>query len=240
MQKFIQIFFILFILLSQVSYSQSIEERLSKADALFNKKKYPDALRLYQELLNKDEYFTPAMLLKMSFISEGMGEYAGMMYYLCLYYAHEPEQNVLDRIAEMSEKYKLTGYAPHDADYVVYWTRRYHLPLLFLSTLVLGAVVYYFYTLKKRGKEVLFPSIALTVGLGVLFYLYNYGYDWKRGIVKQEKILLMDAPSAAAKVVSSIGKGHSVQIRRQDDIWYWVRFGEKEGYVRSANVFVIE
>src|ERR1041385_2293304 len=73
------------------SFSQVFEYRLKMADSLYLKKQYTQSLELYREIFDQHSY-SPAMLLKMAYIEEGLGQNPMALYYINLYYeiTHDP------------------------------------------------------------------------------------------------------------------------------------------------------
>src|SRR5690606_13561587 len=66
---------LIFLFIIQSFSSQADTGRLLNADSLFQSKNYQEALLVYESILNEDQTYSAAMLLKMAFISEGMGDY---------------------------------------------------------------------------------------------------------------------------------------------------------------------
>src|SRR5689334_22771820 len=55
------------------------------ADSLFRARQYSQSFELYKAILEQ-HYYSPAILLKMAYIQEGLGHLGRSMYYLNLYY----------------------------------------------------------------------------------------------------------------------------------------------------------
>jgi hypothetical protein len=235
------LFFLSGIFIPEVVSAQAYLGKIRSADSLFRQRKYTDAFRLFNEVLTKDNYFTYKMLLQMAYIKEGMNDYASTMYYLNLYYLNNPEQKVLNKISELATKNNLKGYEPNDLEYLMAIYKKNQVWfLLMIFTLFIGFSGYLIYR-KIIGKEILYPSIALSFALAIFFFIYNYyGVDWQKGIVKNEKIFLMDAPAAGSELLSTLSKGDCVQILEQEDIWYKVKWKDKIAYLRANNVYVIK
>ncbi|MCU0449922.1 MAG: SH3 domain-containing protein [Bernardetiaceae bacterium] len=235
------------------------EQLLSQADVLFGKQKYNEAFNLYAKVLDQGES-SPQMLLKMAYIRENSGDPTNALYYLNLHYAQAPSTEVHDKIAELAEKNGLEGYKIGDVEYLVYLFRQYFGYLIVLGSLLAGLTLLGLYLIKKRGRDVLYPGIALTTFFGFLFYVINYQLSLPRGIVKSEKAFLMNAPSAGGELVSTLPQGQCLRIVGKQDIWYKVRiddeassklrlktaaFGRGENetpgyYIRQSNLLVIE
>ena len=46
----------------------------------------------------------------------------------------------------------------------------------------------------------------------------------------------MDGPSAGASVISVVNEGHRVEVVGKTDVWYKVRWGEDEVFVRDHSL----
>ena len=73
------IFFLIFFTINIFANEKYL---LNKGDSLFKLKKYVDAKKLYENLFYEKNYFSDAMLLKLSFIEEGIGNYDKALIYL--------------------------------------------------------------------------------------------------------------------------------------------------------------
>ena len=79
----------------QVTIARKISGfRLKTADSLFITKKYTQSLDHYEQILKQGQY-TPAMLLKMAYVHEGLNEIGSAMYYLNLYHIATNDKMVL-------------------------------------------------------------------------------------------------------------------------------------------------
>src|SRR4051812_40914450 len=81
-------------------FSQTSSHRLRTADSLFQAKRYTQSFEHYQEMLKQNQ-FTPAMLLKMAFIQEGLLHIGQSMYYLNLYFIATHDESALDKMNEL-------------------------------------------------------------------------------------------------------------------------------------------
>src|SRR6478735_4065061 len=96
------------------------QNSLSKADSLFKAKHYTESLELYQHYYQSGNY-SPAMLLKMAYIQEGLGKISQSIYYLQLYYQASADEQALRKIEELAAKNKLEGYTS-DSDQTFFRT----------------------------------------------------------------------------------------------------------------------
>ena len=77
------IFFLIFVTIDIFANEKYL---LNKGDSLFKLRKYVDAKKLYENLYYEKNYFSDAMLLKLSFIEEGIGNYDKALIYLSKHY----------------------------------------------------------------------------------------------------------------------------------------------------------
>src|SRR5690349_5794198 len=113
--KFLAVIIILNFSTSFQSRAQTSGFRLQTADSLFTAKRYTQSLEHYEEILRQRQY-TPAMLLKMAYIQEGLNNMGSAMYYLNLYYIATNDKSVLEKMDEMATKFGLQGYETTDSD----------------------------------------------------------------------------------------------------------------------------
>lgn len=222
-------------------YAQDYFAKVRTADSLFKQRKYTESFQLFEDVLTKDKYFTYRMLLQMAYIKEGMDDYASALYYLNVYYANNPEQKVLDKISELASKYKLRGYKPNDVEYLMALYRQNQVFLLvFIFSIFILFLAYLIYR-KLKNKDILYPAIALSFAVMIFFLLFNYyGIDIRKGIIKNEKIFLMNAPSAGADLLQTLQKGDCVSVTDETDVWYKVKWEEQDAYIRKNNVYLVE
>src|SRR3989337_2464064 len=105
-------FLVVSIVLSLSTFQSSAQisgYRLKTADSLFQAKRYTQSLEHYEEILRQKQY-SPAMLLKMAYVYEGLNQIGSAMYYLNLYYIATSDKSVLDKMDELATKYDLEGY----------------------------------------------------------------------------------------------------------------------------------
>src|SRR6185436_7100842 len=93
---------------------------LAKADSLYSSKQYTQALDFYQ-LLHKSGQYTPAMLLKVAHIQEGLGRLGESLYYLNLYFLATDDQQALKKMEELAKKNNLEGYETSETTHFLAW-----------------------------------------------------------------------------------------------------------------------
>ena len=77
-----------------------------------------------------------------------------------------------------------------------------------------------------------------SVFLQFSFYSSYLIKNQKTGVII-ENCLLMDQPSAGAKLQKKIKKGHQVILLDDLDIWYKIELEDKFYYIRKTNLILI-
>lgn len=238
--KFIVVSAILFITGAQSAFSQTSSFRLRTADSLFNSKRYTQSIEHYEEILKQKQY-TPAMLLKMAYVKEGLLQIGPALYYLNLYYISTRDKTALEKMDELASKYNLEGYEASEADSMITFYHDYHVHIsAAVSALMLLMLSFAFYTKFRLKKRPIVSTIMLAVFAVLLVVNLNYGERMATGIVANPSTYIMSGPSAAASVVEIIGDGHRVSIIGEKDVWLKVRWNDAEGYIKQNALLPVE
>ncbi|MDX2301199.1 MAG: SH3 domain-containing protein [Microscillaceae bacterium] len=240
--KYCQTFFIIFMFFCvNCLANKDLDAKITEANALFERKKFTESLELFEEVFAQTHEVSPNMLIKMAFVSEGLGNYTDALYYLSLLYLYAPQDATLIQMENIAHTYRLSGYEHSDLDYIRAIYQRYftYLAFLFLGICGLGFIfILYLYYLKQRIA--LRYKIPLLVLLSVGFFLMRFSEESLMGIVIQDKSYLMSAPSSGSKPVEIIAKGHRVFVLGKQDIWYKILWNEKELYIKESNLRPIQ
>src|SRR5690554_1176276 len=86
---------------------------LKKADSLFASRSYKEAMVIYETNYQSGIY-SPAMLLKMAFITEGIGDSERATLYLSKYYDLAPNPQAITKIKSLTGQNTLVGYEVSD------------------------------------------------------------------------------------------------------------------------------
>ncbi|GHE51451.1 SH3 domain-containing protein [Roseivirga thermotolerans] len=235
--NFLNLIFLALFLAPQLSNSQDFKKELEKADSLFSVRKYTQSLSIYEKIYQEQNEASPAMLLKMAYSNEAMGNIAKALLYLHDYLRITGDEEVLDKMKQLASVNGLEGYNMSQFEKAKKAVEDYKLEVLgvlFALAVLIVAMIYR--KIQKHGAKS--PSLAasLLIVLALIFYVVNLNQAKTRGLVMQNKAYLMTGPSAAAELVEIIDQGHKVEIIGKKDIWYEIKWRGQRAYIRENNL----
>ncbi len=235
--KFTILLFFIILIPSQQSVAQGVATELNKADSLFSARKYTQSLRIYEEIYNRTSEATPAMLLKMAYSNEAMGNLGNAFLYLHDYFRLTGDEVVLDKMDALASVNGLEGYNPSEfekAKKVVDDFKVQILGVLFaLGLLILGMI---YRKIKKHEAKSPSLAISLVIVLALVFYIVNLNTNKTNALIMQNNAYLMSGPSAAAELIEVVNQGHKVEILGKKDIWYEIKWRGQRAYIRENNL----
>jgi hypothetical protein len=238
--KFIGCCTLLIITLFSSSFAQTSHYRLKTADSLYQSKLYTQSFEHYEEILNQKQY-TPAMLLKMAYIQEGLGNVGKAMYYLNLYFLTENDEAVLEKMEELAARFNLGGYEASDADrFLTFYHEHYSSISIALAALTLFLLSLVFYTKVRLHRRPIASGIVLTLFLAGLFVHLNFGGRVMTGIISNPHTYVMDGPSPGANLISITTDGHRVEVIGKKDIWLKIRWDGRIAFIRENSLLPVE
>ncbi|WP_308421170.1 SH3 domain-containing protein [Echinicola rosea] len=201
---------------------------------MFTAQSYQEAYKLYTDILQNQEAYSPAMLLKMAYITEGMGNYEDASLYLSKYYDHNPSPKVISKIKSLTDQPDLKGYTVSDSAQFFKLLTDYQQPItgIFALLLVLS-LIYVLAKNKTRQPKYLIPSAILIV---LAFLSNNFLLAPQSGIIKESPTIIMAQPTAAGKFIDKVNSGHRVIIKSSEDIWYRIDWDGQDAYVKKNAV----
>ena len=222
---------------SEVYGEKNLQNSLHSADSLFEKKQYSEAMEFYEEYFQAG-FYTPRMLIRLSFIKEGLGDYTYALYYLNQYYYKIHDKSVLKKMDELAARYNLVGYDYNDLVFFIsIYERQYN--YVVLSTMItLVLFLFYIYSRSVKKKKIALTALIFVFCLGSAYCIVNYTIIPKKAIISKNAPL-MSAPSAGAELVGQINKGHRVTIIKKNDIWYEIKWQNKSVYIRENNLLFV-
>jgi len=223
--------------IQKVYAQQQNDQLLQRADSLFAEQQFTESLKLYEQLYREVEVASPAMLLRMAFIQEGLGEYSQSLYYLNEYYLMTFDEDVLSKITSLSEEHKLRGYEFSDIDYIRGFLKQYqYLFVYFLIALAMAGLAYYVLKASNDTSRPYGFGVSYLLILAFLFYLTNFSALPDYGIIVDSNTYLMTAPSAGSDVLSVVPEGHRVRVAGWEDVWARIEWDGQTAYVRQDNL----
>lgn len=220
-----------------LSIANAQNEPLIQGDSLFNQQNYTEAFKNYNQLFSEGKAST-AMLLKMAFIQDGLGNYEHALYFLDLYYQKSANRSVVGKIEELAATNELQGYTYDDISYFFSLLEKYrmHFTLLLVCVMIL-LVVYIFRKTKEREKPIAAMIIQVFV-VAILFSITNLR-SANHGVITSNGTLLRSGPSAGAEPIVIIDKGHKVRVLDRTDVWTKILWDGEEVFVRNGKLRVI-
>lgn len=229
---------IAFSFLATPGQANSLSAKLQQADSLFRLKQYTQSLEIYEALLSVNQY-SPAMLLKMAYIQEGLGKVSKSLYYLNLYYLTSGDEQSLEKMQELATKGGLEGYQYPDQDIFYYHIDKYGflISLTFMSlTIVAMAFVY---REKKKNQKPIGAMVLLFIFILSLAISVNFPPRDFSVIVNSSNTYLMTGPSAGAKVAGVVNEGHKLRVLNKKDVWLEVEWLDQPVYIKENRVLPV-
>ncbi|WP_317194895.1 SH3 domain-containing protein [Algoriphagus pacificus] len=207
---------------------------IKRADSLFQQRSYKEAMEIYQQNYQMGIY-SPAMLLKMSFISEGIGDKEHATLYLSKYYDLNPNPQTITKIKSLTGQSNLVGYEVSDG-------ARFMLFLVEYQEFIVGALSFFLLIslimLWVNGRKIpearyYWPSILLII---LIFAANNFLKAPRTALVTQSPTMIVTKPSAGGELLDRVEPGHRVKIKSSKDIWYEVEWKNQTAYIKKDNV----
>jgi tetratricopeptide (TPR) repeat protein len=220
--------------------AQENEKDIEVADSLFNQQKYTQSFEIYNRILKTDNLTSPAMLLKMAYIKEGLGDYSNALYYLNLYYLQTHNKRALRKMEDLAKKYNLQGYKYTDMEFFMNIFYRYYSAIVYsLSGLVLILIGYIVYKKLQLKTNPGFSLFYLLIVVAILFYVVNFGKRYQKGIIISQDTYLMAGPSSGSKLIAIADLGHRVHVLGKEDVWVKVEWEGSTAYIKENNILQI-
>jgi hypothetical protein len=188
----------------------------------------------------KERQASPAMLLKMAFVKEGLGDYSQALYYLNMHYLMVYDKKTLKKMESLAEQRNLLGYNYDDAEFFLNIYQKFQTQF---DALVLSVVLFFFsllvYKRRKNGKISIGQAVSFAIVLSVVLLLNNIAGEQKNAIITNGTAYLMDGPSPGANIVAVVSEGHRVRVVGQEDIWAEIVWEDRDVYVRNQSLRLI-
>ena len=227
----ILIFFLIFVSTNILANEKYL---LNEGDSLFKLRKYVDAKKIYENLYYEKNYFSDAMLLKLSFIEEGIGNYEKALIYLSKHYYQTHNKETSTKIKSIAKKNELIGFEQNDLSLIL---NAYNKNIYLIHSILVIILVLY---LIIGGKKDINYHIRFMIISVLVLAIMNFNLTKKQGIVDQDNTYIMNGPSSGSDVYSIIKKGNKLKISKQYSTWYEIIFENKKKYIRKKNISLID
>jgi len=228
-------FYFSFTLFLLTSFNVLFAKELNRADSLFENKKYTEAYQIYNNIYQNGSA-SEAMLVKMAFIQEGLGNYVNAIIFLTEYTKLTSDRKAFEKIREIAEDEELSGYEYSDSDFFISNLLRYELEvLLLLGSLTLLSLALIIRN-KKTNKPYIPAFVILILCIALTAIINNGLFSSQKGIILTDNTILMSGPSAGAEPVDFIQKGHKVELIGESSIWYKILWEGEETYVKKNKI----
>lgn len=213
------------------SKSISIENELVKADSLYNLKLYTESINIYESIL-KENKATPAMLLKMARIEEGLKNYGTTIFYLEKYFQITEDKKVLNHIENIASNQKLNGYSYEFPFYFSHYYQKWQTLLLaFLSAILIVLIALMVKNRKSVSLKKSYFSFAIILML--LIGVSNNLETPQYAIISGTPTFLLEGPSAGANVIDRIDGNHKIVVKGNIDVWTETEWSENKAYIKT-------
>ena len=220
-----------------LAIAQSDGESLQLADSLYNQRRYTQSYEIYQSLFSKKGQASPAMLLKMAYIQEGINNYTDALYYLNIYYNLTFNKRALRKMEELADKNGLQGFKVSDLDFFRNVLYRYYGHLILgLASLTWLIFSYMVYKKNKFHRRPGFSVMLLIFILILLLAVVNFNSLVTRGLLVGENTFLMSGPSPGSRLVEVAKKGSRVRILDRKGTWVKIQWNNSIAYVRDTDL----
>ncbi len=191
-------------------------------------------MEIYQSNFQLGVY-SPSMLLKMAFISEGIGDSEKATLYLSKYYDLSPNQQTITKIKTLTGQKELIGYEVSDGMRFVLFLVEYREIIVGSLTLFLIMSLIFLWSKGNKLAEARFywPSVFL---IALIFFINNFLKSPSTALVTSSPTLIRNKPTAGGEPVDLVEPGHRVKILASKDIWYEIEWKEKIAYLKKEDV----
>ena len=207
---------------------------LEKADSLFNSRSYKEAMEIY-DVNYQSGIYSPAMLLKMAFIAEGIGDNERATLYLSKYYDLDPNPQAITKIKSLTGQSSLVGYEVSDGQRFMIFLTEYQTYIVGVLAffLALSIITSWITGRKSEKTQNLWPTILLIL---MIFLANNFLNGPRTALITSSPTFIVSQPTAGGDLVDMVEPGHRIRIKSAKDIWYEVEWKNKSAYIKKEDV----
>lgn len=211
---------------------------LRRADSLLAADQFAAAVPLLRQQVWQRHRTSARMLLQLAYAQQQLGHSPAALLYLAMAQARQPRLDTWRQQAALAARHRLVGYPTTWQQELRVRAQRYYYPGLqvLLAGAVLGAVGLGWR--RRRARPAAWLAYA---GYVVLAGAYLFALaPAPVGLVVRAGAVLMAGPGAGAAWLSTAAAGDQLLVLGQQDIWYRVRWQQRDAYIRAADLLVVE
>jgi hypothetical protein len=232
--KFLLSSLILLLAITSIGLTQSLEKELVKADSLYKKKQYISAVKIYEKIYEEGKS-SPAMLLKLAKIAEGMGNSGNSIYYLENYFRLTKDETALTYLQQTLDEKSALGFdygLRYKAD-MFYKEWKIYFQLFFSIILFFGLGLM-IKNQSSNSKKRNYFAMAL---IPMLFIGFLNNYDGRNeAIITTIPSYLLEGPSSGANLVKKVNVPAKVEVKNKIDVWSHVIIDDKSAYIKTSQI----
>ncbi|RPD47817.1 hypothetical protein DNI29_10270 [Hymenobacter sediminis] len=205
---------------------------------MFEKGRVEQAYPLYRRAREQQGIQSVRQLLRMAYVQEGLGHYPAALYYLSLAQAWQPRYATWQKMVELAQEHRLTGYPNTWRQNLAITVQRYYYRLL-QGLLVLAVVGGTLLVIRRRTADRAWWTAYAMYLLAVGMFL-NLLSPGRVGLVARTRAPLMAGPSAGSAWLTTATAGDRFEVKGQQDIWYRVHWQGRDAYIRRPDLLLVE
>lgn len=211
------------------------QQLLLRADSLYDQKKYTEAKALYFSLFETGQQ-SPATLLKMAQVHEGLGEFGEALFFLSEYYKLTEDQRAYEKIITLANAQNMPGFELNPFEHAAIWmnNRLYNfLPALLVATIFFMALMLYNARHKNKSGQYASGFVGMLC-IATAAIAINLFAPSKNAVITNASYF-MSGPSSASNLVAVISKGNKIEVKGYTDVWAKVVWGGRNGFIRKTD-----
>ena len=211
---------------------------LLRADSLFEAGQLASATVLYRAQVWRQRQVSPRVLLRLAYAEQQLGRPAAALLYLSMAQARQPRLSTWRQLVALATRQRLVGYpATWQQELRVQWQRYYYPGLQALLAGAVGGVIVLFWRRRRAGPGWWAALAGYALLTGAYLELLRPA---TAALVARPGAALMAGPAAGAPWLSTATVGDRLLVLGRQDIWYRVRWQEREAFIRAADVLEVE
>ncbi len=211
---------------------------LQRADSLLAANQFAAAGAALRQQVWQRRRASARVLLQLAYAEQQQGNYPAALLYLAMAQARQPRLDTWQQQVALAARHRLVGYPTTWQQELRVRAQRYYYPGLqaLLAGAVLGAV--WLGWRFRRARPAAWVAYAGYLGLAGAYLLALP--PGPVGLVARPGAVLMAGPGAGAAWLSTAAAGDRLPILGRQDIWCRVRWQERDAYIRTADLVVVE